>query len=182
MAKFVDMFCGGGLGARGAVMAGCTPIFAIDSWSTATATYQDNFPDAKVFNKSIDQLDPKRLVGNQRIDLLLTSPECTSHSPAKGAKKGCETSRKTALTALVWAEALRPRWIILENVPQIRSWQRYPELIDGLDELGYGVKETVVNASKFGVPQSRKRLFITCELDNEPTPISIPARDRKSVV
>lgn len=181
MTKFVDMFCGGGLGARGAVMAGCTPILAIDSWSTATATYQDNFPDAKVFNKSIEQLNPKSLVGNQRVDLLITSPECTSHSPAKGAKKGSESSRKTALTALVWAEALRPRWIVLENVPQIRSWRRYPELIEGLNELGYGVRETVVDASKFGVPQTRKRLFITCELDNEPAPIKIPNREIRTV-
>jgi DNA (cytosine-5)-methyltransferase 1 len=42
--------------------------------------------------------------------------------------------------------------------------------------LGYGVKETVVDASKFGVPQTWKRLFITCELDNEPAPIRIPDR------
>lgn len=171
MAVFIDMFCGGGLGARGAVMAGCTPFFAVDSWSTATATYQDNFPGAKVLNKSIEKLNPKRLLGGQRVDLLLTSPECTSHSPAKGAKTGSETSRKTALTALVWAEKIKPRWIILENVPQIRNWGRYPELTDGLKELGYGIREQIVDASEFGVPQARRRLFIMCELDNEPAPL-----------
>ncbi len=171
MAVFLDMFCGGGLGARGAVMAGCTPFLAVDSWSTATATYQDNFPGAKIINSRVEQLAPRRLIGKQHIDLLLTSPECTSHSPARGAKTGSETSRKTALTALVWAEKIRPRWIILENVPQIRSWRRYPELITGLNDLGYGIKEEIVDASELGVPQSRKRLFITCELDNEPRPL-----------
>ncbi len=171
MISFVDMFCGGGLGARGAVMAGCTPVLAIDSWSTATATYQDNFPGANVINSSVELLNPKHLIGNQTIDLLLTSPECTSHSPAKGARKGSEESRKTALTALVWAEAIRPRWIVLENVTHIRSWHRYAELIEGLGTLGYGISETIIDASEFGVPQSRRRLFISCELGNEPAPI-----------
>lgn len=171
MIYFADMFCGGGLGARGAVMAGCAPVLAIDSWSTATATYQDNFSGAKVLNSGVELLNPKRLIGKQKIDLLLTSPECTSHSPAKGARKGSEESRKTALTALVWAEAIRPRWIVLENVPHIRGWRRYAELIEGLGELGYGLRETIVDASEFGVPQSRRRLFITCELDNMPAPI-----------
>lgn len=171
MIRFADMFCGGGLGARGAVMAGCAPVLAIDSWSTATATYQDNFSGAKVLNSGVELLSPKRLIGKQTVDLLLTSPECTSHSPAKGARKGSEESRKTALTALVWAKAIHPRWIVLENVPQIRGWHRYSELIEGLSTLGYGVRETIVDASEFGVPQSRRRLFITCELDNEPMPI-----------
>lgn len=152
-------------------MAGCVPILAIDSWATATATYQDNFTGAKVLNRNIEKLNPKRLLGSQRVDLLLTSPECTSHSPAKGAKTGSETSRKTALTALIWAEKIKPRWIILENVPQIRNWGRYSELTTGLKELGYGIREEIVDASDFGVPQARRRLFIMCELDNEPAPL-----------
>lgn len=171
MAAFIDMFCGGGLGARGAAMAGCTPLFAFDAWSTATATYEDNFPSAKVVTGDLTRFLPSSVIGRSKVDLLLTSPECTSHSPAKGAREGSERSRTTALTALVWAEELMPRWIILENVPQIRNWSRYDELIAGLEDLGYGIRETIIDAADFGVPQSRKRLFITCEFDSEPAKI-----------
>ncbi|WP_321389264.1 DNA cytosine methyltransferase [uncultured Desulfuromusa sp.] len=168
MIKFADMFCGGGLGARGAVMAGCHPVAAVDSWDIAGATYKDNFPDANVTVDRIENVDPVQATGEEKIDLLLTSPECTNHSVAKGAKPICEISRRSAFHSLTWAKALDPRWIIMENVPQIRSWERYPELLQGLADLGYGVQETILNSAEFGVPQARRRWFLMCEKGNNP--------------
>jgi len=48
MVDFVDLFCGGGLGARGAFMAGCNPVLGIDNWGLAGATYRENFPQSKI--------------------------------------------------------------------------------------------------------------------------------------
>jgi DNA (cytosine-5)-methyltransferase 1 len=179
--RLADMFCGGGLGARGAVSAGCLPVLATDIWSIATATYTDNFPSARVITAPVQDIDPLDYCPDG-VDLLLTSPECTNHSPAKGAGPRSESSKRTALSSLTWTEALEPRWVVMENVPQIRNWSRYGELLAGFQALGYGVRETVVDSSDFGVPQARRRLFVTFEKGETPAEIRIPTRRlRRSV-
>lgn len=175
MIRFADMFCGGGLGARGALKAGCTPVFATDFWNVATATYAENFPSAHVTTASVQDINPIDYCPDG-IELLLTSPECTNHSPAKGAAPRSESSRRTALSAVTWARALRPRWVIMENVPQIRGWARYQELLENFENLGYGYREAVVDSADFGVPQARRRIFITFEQGKLPAEIVIPSR------
>lgn len=160
-------------------MAGCSPVFAVDSWDIAAATYKDNFDSTNVICSPIEKVNPRE--NHQRIQLLLTSPECTSHSVAKGAAKRSEVSRRTALTSLLWIEGLKPRWIIMENVPQLMRWSRYRQLLDGLTNLGYGFRETVINSHDFGVPQSRRRLFITCEIGAIPGPVKIPQGRKRRV-
>lgn len=171
MLRFGDLFCGGGLGARGAVMAGAVPVLAVDGWNIAADTYRDNFPTATIHASRIQGLDPRALAKHHTIDILLTSPECTNHSLAKGAGPRSESSRELALTSLDWVRAFRPRWVILENVPQMRSWKRYDEIVAGLKKLDYGVREEVACATEFGVPQARRRLFILADSKREPAPI-----------
>lgn len=166
--KFADLFCGGGLGARGAVSAGFAPVLSVDAWEMAGATYKDNFNGSNVMVDRVENISPKKVLKGEKIDLLLGSPECTNHSPAKGASPRCEESRKTAFNMVNWAEDLNPRWIVMENVPHMRSWARYQELISDLKGLGYNIREQVLNAADFGVPQSRKRLFVLCDKEAEP--------------
>lgn len=172
--NFVDLFCGGGLGARGAVQAGANPIVAADLWKIATSTYASNFAGASVHTARIEDLHPKTVVGRRRVDLLLTSPECTNHTPARGSRPRDENSRDTALTTLRWAEDLSPAWIVLENVSPMRLWPRYEALVSGLKALGYLLREQVLCASQFGVAQRRRRLFITCGKEMEPPKIPLP--------
>lgn len=175
--SFVDLFCGGGFGARGAVAAGGTPLFAVDAWNIATETYSRNFPKADVRNGKVEEIDPRQ-VGQRNVDLLLTSPECTNHTHARGARPKNEESRNTALSSLHWIEVLKPRWIVMENVPNMKGWERYSELKGELKGLGYGVSEKVLCSSEFGVPQRRRRLFIVAARGEQPGEISIPRRKR----
>lgn len=161
---FVDLFCGGGFGARGAVRAGATPILAVDSWDLATRTYKDNFPDAEVICSPIELLSPGKLAKRFQPDVLLTSPECTSHSIARGARPGSEKSRETALGIVPWLEALRPRWLIVENVKRMKVWDRHNELVETIESYGYTVNDLFLNAAEFGAPQSRKRMFLVCSI------------------
>jgi DNA (cytosine-5)-methyltransferase 1 len=62
-----------------------------------------------------------------------------------------------------------PRWIVMENVVYMRPWSRYPELIQDLQCMGYHVNEEVLDAAEFGVPQKRRRLFVMCDLEAEPS-------------
>ena len=161
--KFVDLFCGGGFGARGAVKAGATPILAVDAWNLACDTYRDNFPEAEVKCSPIEELNPKALARKYKPDVLLTSPECTSHSLARGARPGSEKSRETAIGIVPWLEAMKPKWLIVENVRQMKKWDRHNELVETIESFGYSVNDLHLNAADFGTPQSRKRMFLVCD-------------------
>lgn len=166
--RFIDLYCGAGFGARGVVSAGGTPVIAVDAWDRATEAYKRNFPSANVLNSYVEELDPYALARTHSADLLLASPECTSHSIARGARPACERSREMALHILPWVEAFQPRWVIIENVSRMANWKRHPELVSGIRNAGYQVQPVLLNAANLGTPQSRKRLFLVC--DRETTP------------
>lgn len=171
-----DMFNGGGGSSRGAFLAGATPVGAIDMWPLATSTYTLNFPSAKVYQSKAELLSPKTVQDEiGEIDLLIASPECTSHSIAKGKKPGCEFSRATAFEVTRFAKVMTPRWIVVENVIQMKSWSRFDEWKTELVSLGYRLKTMVLNARFHRTPQSRRRLFVVAEFDAEP---NLPANGR----
>jgi DNA (cytosine-5)-methyltransferase 1 len=163
MLKFVDLFCGGGFGARGAVRGGGIPLLGLDAWDIATMTYQANFPEADVLTKYIEEVDIAALGKTYKPDVLLTSPECTSHSIARGAKAGKESSRETALGIVPWVEAMKPRWVIVENVNRMKQWTRHNELVETIEDLGYTVSDLFLNSADFGSAQARKRMFLVCD-------------------
>ncbi|WP_445365387.1 DNA cytosine methyltransferase [Microbulbifer sp. ANSA001] len=177
MVTFVDLFCGGGFGGRGAVSARAKPILAVDAWELAAKTYKSNFPSAEVICSPIEELKPSQLAKLYKPDVLLTSPECTSHSIARGSKPGCEKSKETAIGIVPWINAMKPRWLIVENVNRMKKWGRHNELISSIESHGYQVNDLLLNAADFGTAQSRKRMFLIC--DNEGTVIN--EKDLKSL-
>lgn len=175
--RTLDLFCGAGLSSSGARAAGVSMVGAVDLCPIATKTYAHNFPGAEVVNKRLEDIRPNWLrdkIGD--IDLLLASPECTNHTCAKGSAPRSEQSRATAMQLVRYAKAFEPRWIVMENVVHMRPWSRYPELIKTLKEMGYNVREQVIDSSKFGVAQKRRRLFIICDNEAEPAEIKPPKK------
>lgn len=69
---------------------------------------------------------------------------------------------------LRWALALRPRWIMLEQVPPVLELWRV--MADHLRELGYSAWAGVLSAEQYGVPQTRKRAFLIASLDRTVQP------------
>lgn len=159
-----------------------SPVLAVDLWDIACQTYKANFPGATVLNKRIDDVDPLEYCSPGSLDLLLASPECTNHSVAKGAAPRDESSKETAFLTVDWIAALQPRWFVIENVKEMKSWGRYGELLDMLRALGYKMREELVNAADFGAPQSRVRLFLIGGLGVAPPEITpSPAATLKTV-
>jgi len=184
MLTFIDLFCGGGFGARGAVRGGGKPLLAVDAWDLATCTYRVNFPDADIITDRIENIDPFRHTRRFTPDVLLTSPECTAHSIARGAKPGSEKSRETAIAMIPWVEAFQPRWVVVENVNRMRKWERHEELLVTLEELGYTISKLMLDAADFGTPQARKRLFLICDRQGSSTTrtdlLALHRRQRKT--
>lgn len=172
MIRAIDLFAGGGGSSLGAKHAGINIVAAFDFWGLAERSHQENFPETRFFCDRIECHDVNVLsMKLGKIDMILASPECTNHSPAKGNKPRCEESKDTAFQVIRFAKAFRPRWIIIENVISMRNWSRYGEFFAELKSLGYRMREQVLNSADFGVPQSRRRLFLMCDLKNEPEPI-----------
>ncbi len=172
--RTLDLFHGLGGCSSGAKLAGAEIVAGIDFWNISSDAYKCNFPSATVINQDIRAVSPvtlKKQIGN--IDLIVASPECTNHSCAKGSNPICEESRETAFEIIKFANTFRPRWIVIENVIQMRSWHGHQRLLEELWELGYFIKEQVLNAQDFKVPQSRKRLFLLCSLSGESEAIKI---------
>ncbi len=68
-----------------------------------------------------------------------------------------------------------PRWVVVENVIQMRRWSRYPKFLSAL-RTNFEVREEVLDAADFGVPQSRRRLFLICDRVHEPGAVEPSAR------
>ena len=165
----IDIFCGAGGSSAGARAAGVEIVAGVDMCSTATATFAANFPKAHVVTSRLEDLpmdDFKERVAP--IDLLLASPECRNHTCAKGSAPRDEASRATAMQVVRFARLLRPRWLVLENVVYMRPWSRYEELKSLLEGLDYRLAEHTLDASDFGVPQTRRRLFLVGDRKRRP--------------
>ena len=176
MIRTYDIFSGLGGSSYGAAAAGATVVGGIDAWDLAVQVFADNFPSAQVSTAPVEKQEPPRIVEQVgRIDLLLASPECTNHSCARGARPRSDRSRDLAFEVVRYARAIAPRWIVIENVIQMRSWPRYRELLAALGGAGYRVAEHVLDAADHGVPQRRRRLFLLCDREAEP-PSRIPGR------
>ena len=174
--RTLDLFCGGGGSSYGARMAGAEIVCGVDASPVATAVFKANFPSARAVTLEMTDRTTVRDLGRRigPIDLLLASPECTHHTCARGSAPRDEASRATARYVLNFTTALTPRWVVVENVVHMRSWEGYQPLLEALERVGYHLRVEVLDSSRFGVPQSRRRLFIIG--DRERPPSRIPLR------
>lgn len=180
--RVLDLFSGGGGSSYGARNAGATIVGGVDAWKLATDTYASNFPNAQALNFRLEGEEIRNSVRRLgKIDLLLASPECTNHTCARGSRPVCEDSRMTAWQVIHHARALNPKWIIVENVVQMRTWSRYKEFEAALGRLDYQIKTFVLDAAHFGVPQSRRRMFMVCARDGQSIDIQPPQGRQKTV-
>ena len=146
-------------------------VGAVDAWDIATQTYRDNFPTARrnvVTAKLDDESGPELFNRIGKVNLILASPECTHHSIARGARQRSDESRRSGWYVMNFVRKLEPRWIVLENVLGMRRWDGFSELVSELRTLGYRLRMQSLDAAHFGVPQSRKRLFIMADREGTP--------------
>jgi DNA (cytosine-5)-methyltransferase 1 len=164
----LDMFCGAGGSSAGARAAGARVRAAIDGWGLAVQTFRDNFRRVDVRQETLTSDSvPDRALREGQFDMIIASPECTNHSPAKGSKPRCEDSRRTSHYVVNFAKRLRPRWIVMENVVQLQDWTGFQTLLGELRLQRYRIKTEILDASEFGVPQTRRRMFILCDRERE---------------
>jgi DNA (cytosine-5)-methyltransferase 1 len=168
----VDLFAGPGGWDEGARAAGYTgEIKAIDIDEDACAT-----AEAAGHERIKADVRTYPLAEFAGADGVIGSPVCTTFSPAgKGA--GLNDPRgQLVWEPQRWALELRPRWVALEQVPEVLPiWQI---VAASLREVGYSVWTGLVNAADHGVPQHRVRAGLIGRLDRPATaPVPTHAAD-----
>lgn len=183
---FVDMFAGCGGLSLGLSQAGWTGIMAVENDSMAFDTLKHNLIEKRglfplwpqIPKEPLDiheflrnkQLRTALLEARHEVTLLAGGPPCQGFSVA-GARNGMDDRNELAGAFLKCVEFLKPPLVLIENVEGMdRAFKSKPRestasVADELkarvrDHLGYVPFSEVVQASDFGVPQTRGRLFI----------------------
>lgn len=187
--NFIDLFSGAGGLSCGLVMAGWTPIGSVEIMEQAVSTYKYNFVDKKGFEENVEtqdirESDVKRhlydSVWGKNIDLIVGGFPCQGFSMA-GNRIVTDKRNTLYLDMLEIVDHLRPKVVVMENVPGLRSMlggKVEEKIINDFENIGYKINVTVLNAADYYTPQTRKRvIFIGNRIgvDNyHPKPILTP--------
>lgn len=167
--KAVDLFCGCGGISAGLNMAGYEIIAGVDIEKHYISTFKHNFPEATALTEDINDIPPADFamrIGMKPgdLDLLTGGPPCQGFSKNVPRKYRYLEDPKNLLVQsfLNYAEYLRPRVILMENVAEMKNGfegQYTDEVVTRLEAAGYTVTHAVLNAADYGVPQRRRRAF-----------------------
>ena len=176
----VDLFAGAGGFGCGVRAAGFRTVAAVEQDPHRVETLKLNHPDAAVIGADIRQVSGWHLIrtlprsgGAYRPpDLMTASPPCVLFSTAGGPARNREDPRVwLCLEAVRLAATVRPRVLLIENVPGFTTRRAANELVvdrlrRDLDAIGYRNQlEVLLDAAEFGVPQLRKRWFMLASSD-----------------
>ena len=165
---YIDMFAGMGGFREGLTRAGdfvCMGHCEIDKY--ADRSYRALFDtEGEWFIDDVRKADPETMPD---FELLCGGFPCQAFSLA-GNRRGFGDPRGTLFFELSrLAEARKPRYLLFENVPGLLSHdggRTFATILHTLDRLGYGVEWQVLNSKDFGVPQSRRRVYLVGYLDD----------------
>ncbi|HPO50202.1 MAG TPA: DNA (cytosine-5-)-methyltransferase [Spirochaetota bacterium] len=158
--KFIDLFAGIG-GFRIALESfGANCVFSSDIDVEARKTYKENFGDLP--EGDITKIDSRDI---PKHDILCAGFPCQPFS-ISGKRLGFEDARGTLFYDILRiAEYSQPNFLLLENVANLikhNGGKTLNTILNILDSINYDVSFSVLNASEFGVPQSRKRVYFVC--------------------
>lgn len=171
----VDLFCGAGGLSKGFLDAGFDVVLGIDFDDAALTTFEKNHGNAEALKLDLfdltnvnvikDKLEEK----NIKLDVLIGGPPCQGFSLA--GKRIADDDRNILYRAMVkTAEILKPKVILLENVPGMLTLYGglgKERILSDFSDLGYKMNVKVLYAPDFGVPQIRKRAFFVGVLNSD---------------
>jgi DNA (cytosine-5)-methyltransferase 1 len=163
----IDLFAGCGGLSEGLRKAGFKVLGAVEVDPKAAATYSLNHPNTKVWlddirSVNIRSVSRKLKLRKGDIDLLAGCPPCQGFSAMRtlnGNRSVRDGRNDLVFEFLRFVEALRPKAVMMENVPGLAGNRRFKQFCKRLSEIGYVGEYHILNAANFGVPQRRRRLI-----------------------
>lgn len=189
--NFIDLFCGAGGFSKGLELAGMNCIGGIDNVEKTVETHKLNHRNSQSICGDIREISPKefaKIIGNQRVDVIIGGPPCPTFSTIGDAKIRSVTGRPTRedprnqlfMEYLKYVEYFRPEIFVIENVPNFITKYKgeiFNEAIRiikdiGKDKNGEGIYTVdmpvqVLNSVYYGVPQTRRRMMLVAHKKRE---------------
>lgn len=156
--KAIDLFAGAGGLTLGLVNAGGTPIAAVDHDLDSTLTFAKMFPMCKdVFHGDIEVWTPNI---KDDVDIIIGGPPCQGFSLARGQRFLNDPRNHLYKEFVRIVSHLRPKWIVIENVPGITNigdGAILDQIYEEFAAIGYWLDHKIINMAEYGVPQTRRR-------------------------
>lgn len=161
--RAIDLFSGCGGLTLGLKRAGFKVVGAVEIDSLAADTYSVNHSEVYLWRQDIRKVTTPQILkalGLKRgeLDLLAGCPPCQGFSAMRrlnGARRVRDKQNDLVFDFLRLVRGLRPKAVMMENVPGLVSNARLPKLKAGLKELGYTVNAAIKDARHYGVPAAR---------------------------
>ncbi|MER9695099.1 DNA cytosine methyltransferase [Mesorhizobium sp. M0179] len=163
-----DLFAGAGGLAVGFRQAGWNVVGGNDVNKDAGATFRLNFKESVFFEGSVSALTADRLLKEAdlkvgQLDCLIGGPPCQSFSYNNHQRSEKDTRALLFKHYLRLVDGLRPKTLVMENVPGILTigdGSVIDSIRSELEAMQYKFSLQVLSAEQFGVPQVRRRVFI----------------------
>jgi len=166
----VDLFSGAGGLSYGFKEAGFNIIAGIDKEENFIKAFDKSHEEveaivADLSEESVQNLLNERGITSEDVDIIVGGPPCKGFSTV-GDRKKSDDRNKLVVKFADTLNRLEPAAFVMENVTGLKSMEDeegnlvIDELKDIFEEYGYRIKYKVLEATDYGVPQKRKRLFI----------------------
>lgn len=160
----VDLFCGAGGLTHGFVLEGLPVTAGVDMDPACRFPYEAN-NKARFVERDVSQVTVQELTelfGDAELKVLAGCAPC---QPFSTYAQRYELDGKDGKWGLLYefarlAKGTKPDIITMENVPTVAKHAVFHDFVDTLKKLGYHVWYDVVDSSRYGVPQSRRRMVL----------------------
>src|SRR5713226_1224426 len=165
----IDLFAGCGGLTTGLKKAGFEVVAAVEIDPLAAKTYKQNHPQTQVWTKDVRRISAATLaqkarLGRGRLDLLAGCPPCQAFSRMRSlnrARRIRDPKQKDLLGEILrFAKVLRPKTVMVENVPGLALDRRWKYFVARLRRMNYECEYKILDCTDYLVPQRRRRLIL----------------------
>ncbi len=157
------IFSGGGLVESGATEANLIPIWGVESDPEIASVHALNFPKTNLIIEDVCRVNFASL---PVPDIFHLSPPCTNFSKANPSKGEKKTDFEYAIASVKAITFLKPKIITLENVSSYLKSDSFRYILKALFNQQYLVTFEIINFAEYGIPQTRRRLFVRAFKDS----------------
>ena len=177
--KIIDLFSGVGGLSLGFESNRFETVAAIDLWDDAIKTYNYNRKNKVGITMDVTKFNDEfllKILKKHKIEGIIGGPPCQGFSTARLSNatekigKINESRNQLYLEFFRTVDIVRPRFFLIENVKGLVSANKgafVKDIIHRFGSIGYNVSYKILNASDYGVPQNRQRVFFIGLLEGE---------------
>jgi len=166
--RLIDLFAGAGGMTLGFVRAGFKPVLAVEKEADFAATYAANFGPHVVADDIAKIVDSGGI--HTPADVVIGGPPCQGFSNLTG-NRAQDPRRAMWRFFMDVVESSGARAFVVENVPNLLKSPEGQAILARAEELGFHTASGVLMASRYGVPQNRKRTII---IGSRLGPVTLP--------